>query len=59
MYFLTRRWKFVLDFDETQVTPEKLEAYALSIHIKNNCPLKTCWGFVDGTIQGIARPVRR
>ena len=46
--FLTRQWKFLLDFDETRLTPEKLEAYALSIHMKNNCPLKTCWGFVEG-----------
>lgn len=32
--------------------------YAQAIHRKNDCPLTTCWGFIDGTIRGIARPVR-
>lgn len=57
--FIVQRWKHLLDFDSQRLTPQKLSQYAHAIHQKNECPLSTCWGFVDGTIRGIARPVRR
>ncbi|RPB27956.1 hypothetical protein L211DRAFT_772066, partial [Terfezia boudieri ATCC MYA-4762] len=53
--FMVYKWKFLLDFNHHFFTPERLSAYAKAIHDKNQCPLSTCWGFIDGTIRQIAR----
>lgn len=56
--FIHDRWYYLLDFDQVRLTPAKLEEYAHVIHAKG-APIQTVWGFIDGTIRGIARPVRR
>lgn len=55
--YLHRRWSFLLHFDPRRLTPEKLAYFARIIHRKG-APLNTCWGFVDGTFEFVARPVR-
>lgn len=55
--FIHDRWYHLLDFDEVRLTPAKLEEYALAIHNKG-APIRTVWGFIDGTVRAIARPVR-
>ena len=56
--YIVQKWKHLLEFDTHRLTREELLEYAQAIHRKNDCPLTTCWGFIDGTIRGIARPVR-
>lgn len=51
------RWKHLLDWDPICLTPEKLAQYTYTIEHKA-APIGTVWGFIDGTIQGIACPTR-
>jgi hypothetical protein len=51
------RWQHLLTFDHHRLTPRKLREYANIIR-KKASPLHNCWGFVDGTVRPIARPVR-
>lgn len=51
------RWHHLLQFDSARLTPEKLEQYARAVHAKG-APLDSVWGFIDGTVRAIARPVR-
>ena len=36
-------------------SPDQLHNYALAVH-QRGAPLQNCFGFVDGTVHGIARP---
>ena len=56
--FLHSRWKHLLEWDEVRLTPAKLFQYADAVRRKG-APIDTVWGFIDGTIRGIARPSRR
>lgn len=49
-------WKDLLSFDPERLTPTRLAMYTVAIREKN-APLESCWGFVDGTVRPIARPV--
>ena len=51
------RWRHLLDWDRVRLTPEKLLEYAQAVERKG-APIGTVWGFIDGTIRGIARPTR-
>jgi len=52
------RWRHLLDWDRVRLTPEKLLQYAQAVERKG-APIGTVWGFIDGTIRGIARPTCR
>ena len=54
--YIYEKWKHLLYFDEQRLTPYKLEQYAAVIR-RRNSPLENCWGFIDGTLRKIARPV--
>jgi len=56
LHFIFDRWKHLLHFDSERLTPERLAMYSIAIKEKN-APLDTCWGFVDGTLRPIARPI--
>lgn len=56
--FLHSRWKHLLEQDAVRLTPAKLLQYADTVRRKG-APIDTVWGFIDGTIRGIARPSRR
>lgn len=56
--FIHDCWYYLLDFDQVRLTPAKLEEYAHAIQAKG-APHHTLWGFIDGTIRGIERPVHR
>lgn len=49
-------WHHLLGFDSERLTPERLAMYSMAIKEKN-APLESCWGFVDGTLRPIARPI--
>ena len=49
------RWQHLLRWDAERLTPERLVKYGQAIQQKGG-PLGTVWGFIDGTIRGIARP---
>ena len=51
------KWKHLLEWDAQRLTPEKLLQYAQAVERKG-APIQTVWGFIDGTIRGIARPSR-
>lgn len=53
--FIYKRWKHLLVFDSERLTPAKLEEFCASLSDKG-CPVKTCWAFIDGKLQKIARP---
>lgn len=50
------RWKHLLVFDAERLTPERLVLFTNSIR-QNGAPLETCFGFIDGTLREIARPI--
>ena len=49
------RWEHLLCWDAERLTPERLVKYAQAIQQKG-APIGSVWGFIDGTIWGIARP---
>ena len=53
---LLHRWGHLLDFDHERLSKERLQLFADVIHDRR-APLTTCWGFIDGTIYQIARPI--
>lgn len=53
LHFLDFRWGFLLSLDVQRIQPRLLE-FAQAIFSKG-CPLTRCWGFIDGTVRGIAR----
>ena len=46
----------MLYFDEKRLTPQKLEQYTAAIR-QRDAPIQNCWGFIDGTLRKIARPI--
>ena len=42
-------------WDQPFLQPDRLHGYAAAIHQKG-APLENCFGFIDGTLRGIARP---
>ena len=51
------RFRATIAFDEQRLTPEKMATYARAIKRKG-APLDRCWGFIDGTVRPICRPIR-
>lgn len=51
------KWQHLLMWDVQRLTPERLALYARTIERKG-APIGTVWGFIDGTIRGIARPTQ-
>ena len=47
----------ILDWSANVLNPYLLEVYANAIHRKG-APLTNCFGFVDGTVRPISRPVK-
>ena len=56
--FIFQRWSFLMhNFAEAPwFTPQRLQAYAEATS-KAECPLLNCWGFVDGTVRAMCRPI--
>ena len=53
LHFLDFKWGSLLSLDVDRLKP-KLDKYAQAIY-NSGCPLTHCWGFIDGTVRGIAR----
>lgn len=53
---LWQRWKHLLRFDPNRLTREKLAGFA-RVNRDFGCPLDLVVGFIDGTLQEVARPV--
>lgn len=56
------KWAHLLDFQGSEqpgrlLSPERLDFYS-KVNKRNGNPLPGCWGFLDGTLRPIARPVR-
>ncbi|CAB1104801.1 unnamed protein product [Ectocarpus sp. CCAP 1310/34] len=56
LHFLDFKWGWLLSLDVERLKPRLVE-FAEAIY-NADCPLTHCWGFIDGTVRGIARPVR-
>lgn len=54
--FLQQRWGHLLFFDPNRLTREKLAEFA-RVNRDFGCPLDVVVGFIDGTLQEVARPV--
>lgn len=50
-------WHHLLQFDTVHLTLENLEQYARAVFSKGG-PLDSVWGFINGNVHTIARPVR-
>ncbi|THU89275.1 hypothetical protein K435DRAFT_572148, partial [Dendrothele bispora CBS 962.96] len=55
-FLIYDRWKHLLRFDPTRLTPEKLTYFAGRIK-DAGCPLDVIAGLIDGTLRRVARPV--
>ena len=51
------RWKHLLRFDPSRLTPEKL-GYFGHVMKEKGCPLDVVVAIIDGTLRRVARPVR-
>ncbi|XP_023221108.1 protein ALP1-like [Centruroides sculpturatus] len=51
------RSKLLLNINEIKLTREKLNLFSQIITAKG-APLTNCWGFIDGTVRPICRPIR-
>ncbi|CAN0096560.1 unnamed protein product [Ectocarpus sp. 4 AP-2014] len=56
LHFTDFKWGFLLSLDVERLVP-KLRTFAGAIYNKD-CPLTHCWASIDGTVRGIARPIR-
>lgn len=56
LQFIHETWRHLLVFDAERLTPQRLSAFTIAIR-ERNAPLETCFGFVDGTLREIARPI--
>jgi hypothetical protein len=56
LQFIHETLGHLLVFDAERLTPQRLSAFTIAIR-ERNAPLETCFGFVDGTLQEIARPI--
>lgn len=54
---LWHRWKHLLRFDPTRLSPSKLETFASFVYLKG-APLDVVAAFLDGTLRKNARPIR-
>ena len=45
------------DLNQPYLSPANLEKYADAVHSKG-AALQNCWGFIDGTVRPICRPIR-
>lgn len=54
-HFYDRYSWLLQSFEQPWLSRENLSLYAERVHAKG-APLDNCWGFVDGTVRGIARP---
>ena len=57
LHFLDFKWGFLLSLNVERVKPRLLE-FAKAIY-DSGAPLTHCWGFIDGTVRGIARYVEK
>lgn len=55
LHFLDFNWGFLLSLNVDRVKPRLLE-FAKAVY-ESGAPLAHCWGFIDGTVRGIARYV--
>lgn len=55
LHFLDVTWGDLLKLDMDRLVP-LLGDFAEALH-SWGCPLDNCWGFIDGTVRGIARQV--
>ncbi|KIO20073.1 hypothetical protein M407DRAFT_81945, partial [Tulasnella calospora MUT 4182] len=55
--FIYHRWRHLLRFDPTRLTPKKLQEYATAISTKCGFEVPV-WGFIDGTLRKVARPIQ-
>ena len=53
LHFLDFKWGRLLSLNVEHLVP-KLREFAEAIY-NSGCPLTHCWGFIDGTVRGIAR----
>lgn len=53
--YLYRRYRWILEWDDRRLIFEKLSEYSMAIHSlgRGYC----FWGFIDGTLNAICRPV--
>lgn len=57
LHFIHQTWDHLLtNFDQTWLHIDHLREFAHAIH-NNGCPLNNCFGFIDGVLKPIARPV--
>ncbi|CAB1099315.1 unnamed protein product [Ectocarpus sp. CCAP 1310/34] len=56
LHFMDFKWGLLLSLDVQRLVP-KLRTFAEAVYNKG-CPLTHCWAFIDGTVRGIARPIR-
>ena len=57
LHFLDFKWGFLLSLNVERVKPRLVE-FAKAIY-DSGAPLTHCWGFIDGTVRGIARYVEK
>ena len=56
VYFIDQRWGHLLQtFEQNWLHEDNLRIYANSIY-EAGCPLKNCFGFIDGTLVQTCRP---
>ena len=54
---LSDRWSVLLQrLDQPWLAPIHLEEFAQAVHAQN-APLQNIWGFIDGTVRAISRPI--
>ncbi|CAM9544747.1 unnamed protein product [Pylaiella littoralis] len=56
LHFLDFKWGLLLSLDVERIKPQLLK-FTEAVY-NSGCPLTHCWGFIDGTVSGIARPKR-
>ena len=55
--FISDRWGVLLQrLDQPWLAPIHLEEFAQAVHAQN-APLQNIWGFIDGTVRAISRPI--
>lgn len=57
LHFLDFKWGFLLSLNVERIKP-RLREFAKAVY-NSGSPLTHCWGFIDGTVRGIARCVSR
>ncbi len=57
MHLIYSRFSYLLQFDHRRLNISTLGRFAQAIHQKGS-PLPRCWGFIDGTVRPLCRPIR-